>query len=354
MDTLVRASLHRNGPIVENGAHGIGAQPVARVRTSHDHHGMVVENVAQSMSNEVAQALSARRTKRLGMLAIAQENDFTDEMRREASELRWRTAQTMGGPGLGYEEFEGALRDAAVKEGETISQILRDRIARRMEMIHEGPKWSDSFVPPAPPPVDHSFWWAFTNSQVGSGTHANFSDDGLHFWGGPNLNKWNGELHTSLGATATFALQPARFPVSPGGMFRSSPSIELNGGILAYAPDYDLLQAHGIAECKLFLRQTIFQVGFGQNGPMNREIVESKGYVDWRLYLRDTGFSRHADLPGFKPMPEVMYNANQIAPAELFVELEFRLDMYLKSAGTKVWCDPEVVFRTFQWEPTPV
>jgi hypothetical protein len=321
------------------------------IETSLDSNGIVIKNANMRFMDGAAQALAARRSTHLEMLAVAQENDFTPGMKREFSELRRRSARTMGGSGLDFKELDGALRNAAIKKGETIAEILKDRIARRERAwVMAGPKWSDLHLTPA---ADHSFWWAFTNGHVAPGTQANFRDDGLHFWGGPKVNNYDGEMHTSFGAVATFALQPERFPTSPSGRFRSSPHIELFGGVVAHAPDWDLIQGNGIAECQLYLRQSIFQMGIGPTGPGPVMIAEAKGNDAWRLYLKNTGYSRHADMPGFKAIPEVEYSQN-LAPQELFAEIEFRLDIYLNCTGALVWCDPEVLFRTFQWAPTPL
>jgi len=248
---------------------------------------------------------------------------------------------------------EAAWRAGAVENGDTIAEILRKRRARLEAMLKVGPNYSDLNVSPARP-TDHSFWWAETKSHGAVGTQSAFRDDGLHFWAGPKVNDWDGEMHTSLGAVASFTLQPDRFPTSPSGLFRSSPHMELFGGVVASAPDYDLLQGNGIAECKLFLRQTIFQFGFGQSGPEPRMIAEASGYNGWRIYLKNTGHSERQDLPGYTPIPEVTYAASEVAPNDLFVEVEARLDIYLNCAGALVWCDPEVLMRTFQWEPTPL
>ena len=59
-------------------------------------------------------------------------------------------------------------------------------------------------------------------------------------------------------------------------------------------------------------------------------------------------------MPGFKPLTEVTYSQGQLAPNDLHAEIEFRLDIFLNCTGALVWCDPEVLFRTFQWAPTPV
>jgi hypothetical protein len=312
---------------------------------------LIIENTSQHLKDEVNEALSTRRSAHLNMLAISEENAFSPELREEFSQLRRRVARTMGGPGFD-EELEGELRTAAIKKSETISQIIENRAAR-LEAAAKiaGIKWSDLNVAP-PQPVDNSYWWAFTNWHLGSKTQAVFRDDGLHFWAGPNIH--GGEMHTSFGAVATFALQPERFPGSPSGMFRSSPHVELTGGVVAYAPDYDILQGNGIAECKLFLRQTIFQFGIGPTGPTPIMIAEAKGDSGWFIHLKNTGYDRHKDLPGFTAIPEVTYGQSQLNRSDLFAEVEFRLDIYLDSAGASVWCDPEVLFRTIQWSPTPL
>jgi hypothetical protein len=323
------------------------------VEISLDRNGLVIENAAQRLTGEVAQALVARRSAHLDMLAVAHETDLTPEIRQESSELRRRVARTMMEPGLNFEGLDADLRDAAIKRSDQISTILKDRIARRERIwVTALPKWSDLFVAP---PVDHSFWWAQTQSHVAPDTPADFRDDGLHFWGGPQVNNQNGEMHTSFGAVASFALQPERFPTSASGSFLSSPHVELFGGIVAFAPDHDLFQGDGHAAYDLFLRQTIFQWRFGPTGSVAVTIAEAKGYdAGHHLELINTGSSWHHDLPGFKLIPAVMYSQNQVAPNELWAEIEVRLDIYLKSAGAFVWCDPEVLVRTFQWAPTPL
>lgn len=322
------------------------------VKTSFDSNGPVIENANQRLTGEVAQALAARRSAHRDLLAVAHETDLTPEMRRESSELRRRVARTMKEPGPNFEGLDADLRGAALKRSDQISAILQDRIARRERMwVTAGPKWGEHIVLP---PVDHSFWWAQTQPHVAPGTRADFRDDGLHFWGGPKVNNYNGEMHTSFGAVASFALQPARFPTSASGLFLSSPHVELFGGVVAYAPDWDLIQGDGIASCNLFLRQTIFQLGFGPTGPAPIMIAEAKGHDAWHIYLKNTGYSRHLDMPGFKLIPAVTYRQNQIAPTELWAEIEVRLDIYLNCTGALVWCDPEVLVRTFQWAPTPL
>lgn len=321
------------------------------VKASRAADDLVIGNEGQPLPDEVAQALAGRRAAHLDRLAIEHEEDFPPELRRESSELRRRLAHTMGGQG--FAELEGALRDSAMRKSAAIADILKDRVERRKRAwATVAPSWGDLDVTIRP--TDHSFWWAQTSAHVAPSTRAEFRNDGLHFWGGPKVNDYDGRMHTSLGAVASFTLQPDRFPVSPSGMFRSAPNVELLGGVLAYAPNWDLIQGDGVAECKLFLRQSIFQFTFGPNGPATKMVAEAQGHDAWHILLKNTGFSRHLDMPGLKAVPEVTYNQAQVVPNDLRAEIEFRLDIFLNCTGASLWCDPEVLFRTFQWAPTPL
>jgi hypothetical protein len=317
-----------------------------------DSNGLLLENTSHQLTNDVTRALALRQHMHTERLTIAQETDRPPEIRKEDSELRLRLSSITADRNLNIETLKAELRDAALKRNQAISDTIKDRIARRdLIKLTDRLKWSDLFVEP---PVDHSFWWAQTQPHVAPAMQTDFRDDGLHFWGGPNVKDYNGEMHTSFGAVALFALQPDRFPTSPSGVFLSSPHVELFGGIVAYAPDWDVIQGNGIAECKLFLRQTIFYWSFGREGPVAVTIAEAQGYDPWHVYLRNTGYSRNAGMPGFKLIPAVTYNQNQVFRDELFAEVEVRFDIYLNCTGALVWCDPDVLLRTFQWAPTPL
>ena len=201
------------------------------VNTTFYRNGQVIENRAQRVTGNVGQALVARSSAYLEMLAVAHQNDCTPEMRQESSELRRRVTRNMSQPDPNFEQLEADLRDAALKRSDQISAILTDRITARDRIwITERSKWIDLFVSP---PVDHSFWWAQTQPHLAPDTRAEFRDDGLHFWGGPKVNTYDGEMHTSFGAVASFALQPERFPKSPSGTFLSSAPMQSKESWLA-------------------------------------------------------------------------------------------------------------------------
>ena len=322
-------------------------------KTSSDNNGLIIENPAHRMAPEVAQALDARRTAHTEALAIAREPLITRDIRRELSESRLQTISKLTGANQNFETLKGELRDGALKRSDMVSTRLSDRIKRESLRVSDLFKWSDQLAV-QPEPVDHSFWWARTDALAAPAMRADFRNDGLHFLGGPKVNDYDGSMDTSFGAVARFALQPGRFPAAPSGLVISSPHVELFGGVVAYAPNFDLIQGDGIAECGMFLRQTIFQLGFGPNGPAPLVVAEARVNDQWHIRLKNLGYDRHLDMPGFKLLPSVVYNQNNLRPGELLAEIEVRFDIHLNCTGSLVWCDPEVLLRTFQWAPTPL
>jgi len=56
------------------------------------------------------------------------------------------------------------------------------------------------------------------------------------------MSDYDGEMHTSFGAVASFALQPKYFPTSPNGVFLLVPHVELFSAVVACAATF--LNAH--------------------------------------------------------------------------------------------------------------
>src|SRR5215213_1221208 len=319
-----------------------GAATNGHVKTSSDSNGLIIENPAQRLAPEVAQAMDDRRTAHVAALAVANEPVVTREMKRDLSEARLRTIRGVTGAHDNFETLKGELRDGALRRSDQVSVTLKDRIKRESIHVSDLFKWSDQMAV-QPEPIDHSFWWARTDATVAPAMRADFRNDGLHFFGGPKVNDYDGNMDTSFGAVARFALQPQRFPSAPSGIMISSPHVELFGGVVAYAPNWDLIQGNGIAECGLFLRQTIFQFGFGPDGPVPLIVADARVNDQWHIRLKNTGYDRHLDMPGFKLLPAVTYNQNNLRPGELLAEIEVRFDIHLNCTGALVWCDPEVL-----------
>lgn len=315
---------------------------------------LVLYNPKHRLASDVVKAFSSGREAHLKLLALRNQNDLTPDIKKKLLEKKlgiYRAiAETMG---LNFNKTSDALRDIADERSAHTSAATKDRINAQNQfgsIVKPAP-----LPPPTPEPVDHTFWWSYTQPFLAPRTNAVFADDGLHFWDGPFVEEHNGEMHTSFGATAVFELAPHRLPSSPTGWFISSPHVELFGGISGYSPNWDLLQGDGIVECKLFLRQTIFQWAFTINGPEKVYVGEAMGYhPNWYFYRRNMGSSGYAYMPGFTPLPAVGFSQDRFHATEtLYAEIEVRFDIYLNNAGAGLYCDPRVVLQTFQWPLIP-
>lgn len=312
---------------------------------------LTYSNPEHDLPRDLADAFSSRHRKHLEMLSFQDQSDLTPELRRKVTDSRNKAyrdaAKSMG---LDFDKVSSNISGIFAEKNDMVAETLTNRSDRWNDYVEQSPP----IVPDAEPALrDSSFWWARTDAFVAPDTRAEFRTDGLHFRGGPKVHNHNGEMHTRFGAIASFGLNPARFPASPSGWFESKPFVELFGGVLAYAPNWDLLQGDGIASCQLFLRQTIFQWGFGPSGSVPVTVAQAAVNDPWRIYLKNTGYSRRAGMPGFKPLPPVRFHRNQFNNnQDLWAQIEVRLDIYLNCAGALVWCDPNVLLRSFQWPLT--
>jgi len=312
-------------------------------------------NEEQPIEAEALEALEIRYKEHAELLELREQADLPPEARAELLERRSdiykTTAETLG---LDFNQWsDGILETNKAKNlrvGDTLVEKIRQ--ARERQLLSAV---DQRLLLPKPAPTDPSFWWAQTRPRLAPMQTSEFRDDGLHFHGGPKVAGHNDEMHTSFGAIAMFGLAPERLPSSPSGRWLSSPMVELFGGVVAFAPDWDLLQGDGISSCDLVLRQTLYQFKPSPTGPLPVTVAESVSSNTFHLYLRNTGFSRNGQLPGFQLMPAVsVHNAQLVTTETLWVDLEVRFDIYLNSAGALLWCDPEVLLRLFQWPLVPM
>ncbi|MEV4702653.1 hypothetical protein [Actinoplanes sp. NPDC049316] len=306
-------------------------------------------NREQQLTPEEAAALTSRLGAELDMFALANDVERATERNEEAGRAR-------------RELYRASFADARIDTEQVFNgfETIRDKLhtsvaeglekaidVKRLNVRQRVTDWDLHL--PAPEPPD--FWWASTQPFDTAGHTMSWEDDGLHIFGGPTLHVWNGDRHETFGAVANFTITADRFPQAPpaSGWWRSRPWVELFGGIVTFAPDWDLLQGHGMASCVLRLRHTVFQLGFGQQGPVPvvlGEAVSERTLSD----LEDTGYSRHSGMPGWTRLPEVRFQHARRTPADtVFAEVEVRFDIHLKAAGALVWCDPEILLRNFQW-----
>lgn len=256
--------------------------------------------------------------------------------------------------------------EARSNTGSQISQGVLDRLAeirthkfeRFSDFVRTSAqgfnKWSDfahehEQAPAAP--VDHTFWWAETTPFIPPHMAADWRSDGLHFTGGPTHH--DGDLfNTNFGAHATFEIQRERLPRSGSGLFTSTPHIELFGGLVGYTGDSDITTGDLWSKCWLHLRQTVLQFGIGPTGPVPIVLGNAETH-DVLVFEENADRAVRVSMPGLKLMPAVVFGS--VSPSSsLFVHLEVRFDIQLEGAGTLIWCDPEVLLRTFQWPPHPL
>jgi hypothetical protein len=311
---------------------------------------LIQRNPEQRLAPKVAKALSDRRAALTGIVHLRNQNDLSAGARKKLlnAKLDWYRAVAKS-IGLDFEKVSAGLKDAVIETNSHIADTLKQKSDKWKNYLTLKP---GDLVFPKPQLTDPFFWWAETTPMLAPEMTANFLKDGLHFSGGPKVNNYNDDIRASFGATAHFALQPERRPNSV--FYKSSPSVEILGGVDAFAPDYDYLQGHGIASCSLVLRQMIFQWGFGQTGPVQVSVAQAVSNDQWLINVEDEGFSVHQDMPGLISLPPVTFNISQFhANEDLWAELEVRFDIYIKQEGALLWCNPDVILRTFQWPLEP-
>ena len=251
-------------------------------------------------------------------------------------------------------------------------QRLRDIRSRKFKLIREALNREVNIRRPydlapwdlalaRPEAADPTFWWARTDwwssdrtpVEPDEGSAAHFSvgmgNDGLKFTGGVTTH--DGDLYKdSFGAVALFELQPERIPQSPSHRWRSTPHVEIIGGLLGYTGDDDISTGDLWSKCWMHLDHQIYQVGFGQDGPGT--IVLGQAHQSNTLIFEENGDrSVHVWMPGFKWMPPVTFG-NLNPASSLWARVEIRFDIQTEGAGTLLWIDPEVLLRTFQWPLT--
>ncbi|MEU8608293.1 hypothetical protein AB0C29_09860 [Actinoplanes sp. NPDC048791] len=311
-------------------------------------------NREQQLDPEEMAALTRRLDSQLEALALTNDVEGTEELADE--EVRARRdlfRATFADARIDTEKLFDTMIEIQRRHHTGVADALERALDIKRRLVHDRVRDWDLHLP-APEPPD--FWWAFTQPFDTSGHTMDWRNDGLHIFGGPKINKWNVSRNEVFGATARFTITGDRFPreAPPSGWWVSRPFVELFGGVVGFAPDWDLLQGHGMASCRLHLRHTVFQLGFGQNGPVPvilGEAVSDRTLLD----LEDLGYSRHAGMPGFTPLPEVRFpHAGRAVADTVFAEVEVRFDIHLKAEGALVWCDPEILLRNFQWPLAPL
>jgi len=309
----------------------------------------VVSNPDHHVSREVRQAFDARYTALHEQLDLQNETKAATEIQREYSAGLLEIYKTAFAPtGVNVQQLTDRLRDLTITRNEKIANAIK-RQAEIQRLRFPTQFAHDQAVPiPKPLPQDPTFWWSDTAYWSAPGQQMTFPDDGLHYFGGPKVDDYNGQESTNFGAIASFELNADRIPTSSSGNWVSNPWIDLIGGMTLFAPGHDTLQGHGIANVNLYLRQTLYQNYLGGQKIVAEKIVPAGV---WWLNLADTDASQTKTLPGSHfNMPSINLNSDNFLRTEsLWAELEIRFDINLKAAGALAWCDPQVLLRTYQW-----
>jgi hypothetical protein len=261
----------------------------------------------------------------------------TDEERRSMARARAELTH----PGVDLEERLGRLRVAREPYLERVraydTLVDRARVEHTLFDMH----------PPAPGPLDSSFWWARTDWNAPRFIGANHADDGLHLSG--KITRDDQSLYGfSFGAVAQYELQYPRVPPSPSGRWLSAPRMDIFGGLTVWTASGDIFDGDCWSKCFMMRRQTIFQLGFGQTGPTPVVIGER---VEWQTLAEEENANRAfwPHMPGNQPMPPVVFG--NIWPGSVWAHLEVRFDCQLEG-NSLLWLTPEVLLRFPQWPVT--
>lgn len=266
----------------------------------------------------------------------------TEEERQARADAYISAGRSLG---LDADAFVASLRDVRAKK--------TDRLAKTDLIVSRHPVNLTplDLEPVHPERIDNSFWWARTDWFNPGDFRADFRSDGLHFTRG--ITHHSGSLRIDrFGMVAAFELQPARIPHSASRRWRSTPYVELFGGVLGRTGDNDITTGDLWSKCWMFRRQTLLQFGLGPTGPVPIIIGEGR---DSQLLIFEENQDRtvRAGMPGFQWMPPVDFGNINMA-SSLWVHLEVRFDIQIEGAGSLLWTDPEVLIRAFQWPLIPL
>ena len=250
------------------------------------------------------------------------------------------------------------------------------RILQSTGMREDVTPWLNIFLnefpptPPPPPATDHSFWWARSDATVDSPYTIRFLNDGLHI-GGELTHQSGALISRHVGLTALFELQSARIPRSPSGSWASQPWLEMFGGVLGHIPrGHFWIELPFVsdsdddcwAKCWIVLRQLVYQIGFGPDGPIRMvrgsasrslPLVVIENSSNDNVLSPSHPQTRFVQLPGAVSMPSLILRDVSLGDS-LWAELSVQVDVQLEGDGSSIQMAPEVLVRTFQWPLLPI
>jgi len=275
-------------------------------------------------------------------------------------------------------EEEMAVRTELLERSVEVMGLDRERLSllkkfadskyETIERYKERPRFDFELLPPIvydpppPPPPSRDFWWAKTMSFHHPEFSSRFGPEGLVFTGGLWPWKYSGAfgetdyITRTFRAVAYFEITPDRIPPSPSGLYFSRPWVSVNGALRGTTTnaswvDYQF-QGDSAAKAWLHLDHHIYQVGFGMNGPA--PITRARAHKEDRMFsFVNTGRSHVVPMWGDRSLPElVIRDVNTLN--SLWAEIEIRIDVQAKNAGSAVEAMPTVVFNTHHWPLEPI
>lgn len=154
---------------------------------------------------------------------------------------------------------------------------------------------------------------------------------GQHFVGDFCVRDWNSELHACFGMLVRFVLPGADLPEQVSGGYTSTPTLFINGQLETFCPGGDIFQGRGVASGDLILSQTIYQWGFGADGPVPSQIGQGSFNIASQHFDQEDADAGVLlpPMPGSVEMPTVQIPS--FTPEDIWVTLEARIQCYLKS-----------------------
>ena len=327
-------------------------------------YGGEVANPYHPVPDELADALQTVHKEELGALA-RQDDEHTKlsptvEERREIAEVYDSVGQELG---VNVPAHRKRLEEVRSRQADRMRDLIRHRVSDHVPHPEHYQRRGGAFDPaPLPLLTSREFWWAsaqFFGPNEFTLTPTNF---GLNCTGGFNTYIEDGQVEigrrlTRFGVTSLFELQAFRIPSDPNRPtqhYRSSPHIELKGGMDGRAPEQDTI--FGVAlepplwcRCFAHRKQTLFQWGFGPSGSGRIILGEKEDEPQLIIFEQNSGRTVFRSMPGFQSMPSLEFSDPN--PAEsIWAELEVRFEIDVQGAGSIIALNPRVLISAgFQW-----
>jgi hypothetical protein len=288
----------------------------------------------RQVSAELRSALEAQTEKYLSGLQARNQPLLTHDERNVLFNKQLALYKSIATPlGIDIDKFVSGLKDISAEKQEKISAA---RQTRNMKLRDRSPA---THIPSRPAPFPR-FFLLYDVTMFAVVDHPHLPDDtvrfeedalGQHFVGEFVVRDWNSELHASFGMAVRFRLPAADLPEPVPGGYTSTPTLFINGQLETFCPGGDVFQGRGVASGDLILSQSIYQWGFGADGPVPISIGQGSFNVASQHFDQEDADAGVLlpPMPGSVEMPTVQIPS--FIPEDIWVTLEVYIQCYLKS-----------------------